>query len=94
MSRDVNKYISYSLWKLGNGDPFSEHSYLRNWSLVVPVCMKELAITVAVWHTEFRTASWSDGEKYVQKAQEEAATANSPYTICISSEHENNILVF
>lgn len=32
-------------------------SYLRNWSLVVPVCMNELAMTVAVWQTEFRTAS-------------------------------------
>lgn len=27
---------------------FLQLSYLRNWSLVVPVCMKELAITVAV----------------------------------------------
>ena len=35
------------------------HSRLsrRNWSLVVPECMNELAITVAVWQTEFRTAS-------------------------------------
>lgn len=55
---------------------FWQHNYLRNWSLVVPVCMNELAITVAVWHTEFRTASWSDREKK-QKAQEEAVTANS-----------------
>lgn len=35
-----------------------QKSYLRNWSLVVPVCMNELAMTVAVWQTEFRTASW------------------------------------
>uniref|UniRef100_A0A6B0UUT3 Uncharacterized protein n=1 Tax=Ixodes ricinus TaxID=34613 RepID=A0A6B0UUT3_IXORI len=31
---------------------------LRNWSLVVPQCISELAITVAVWHTEFLTASF------------------------------------
>lgn len=38
-------------------------SYLRNWSLVVPVCMNELAITVAVWQTEFRTASYGARKK-------------------------------
>lgn len=48
-------HLSVSLSVLSS----SQHGYLRNWSLVVPVCMKELAITVAVWHTEFRTASWS-----------------------------------
>ena len=29
----------------------------RNWSDVVPQCMNPLAITVAVWQTEARTAS-------------------------------------
>lgn len=40
-----------------NGHLYLGRTYLRNWSLVVPVCIKELAMTVAVWQTEFRTAS-------------------------------------
>lgn len=68
--------------------PFRQLNYLRNWSLVVPVCMKELAITVAVWHTEFRTASWSDGEKkYIYKSSRESRDSKfSDGTICSSSD--------
>ena len=32
-------------------------AYRRNVSLVVPQCINELAMTVAVWHTEFLEAS-------------------------------------
>jgi len=37
----------------------SEHiwCYRRNWSDVVPQCISALAITVALWQTELRTAS-------------------------------------
>ena len=39
--------------------------YLKNWSQVVPQCMNELAITVAEWQTEFRTASCSIKTKHI-----------------------------
>ena len=32
--------------------------YLRNWSDVVPLCIRALAMTVAVWHTETRIESF------------------------------------
>lgn len=48
-----------------------QKSYLRNWSLVVPVCMNELAMTVAVWQTEFRTASWGARKSLLFKAHYE-----------------------
>ena len=43
------------LWQNGKLN-FLLHPYLRNWSQVVPVCMKALAIIVAEWQTEFLTA--------------------------------------
>ena len=38
-------------------------AYRRNVSLVVPQCINELAITVAVWHTEFLEASCKKKEQ-------------------------------
>ena len=42
---------------------------LKNWSLVVPQCIKELHITVAVWQIEFLTTSLLSklNNKYVNK---------------------------
>ena len=45
------------LWSFFVGGEGGLKYYLRNWSHVVPVCMKALAITVAEWQTEFLTAS-------------------------------------
>lgn len=63
MTLGVNDSLNLFMHTMKYKFPFWQHNYLRNWSLVVPVCMKELAITVAVWHTEFRTASWSERKK-------------------------------
>ena len=43
-----NRYRYLKNWSLTN---------LRNWSCVVPLCMKPLAITVAVWQMLTLTAS-------------------------------------
>lgn len=51
--------------------------------------MKELAITVAVWHTEFRTASWSEREKKYIEAHEEVLSdrLNNSFIIYVLKNH-------
>lgn len=56
--RDREKFISMTRQK-----KYREGTNLRKESQVVPQCMKELAITVALWHTEFLTASCNQKKK-------------------------------
>ena len=57
--------------------------YLRNWSDVVPQCISALAMTVALWHTELRTAS------YTPTSTETVVTYRVTHSFLHPNKHRN-----